>query len=218
MTTTEKPEQKKKANWTSGVIVLLVFLLAVETGGILYYVFQKEQVQKTAQTQLLRGEQAVSPMPWFHHRYYRTQPGWGSFWEEPFSALEQMQQRMNRLFGSMQEPGWGGMYVPTIDLEETDNAYVVRADLPGLKKDKINVSVQNNLLTIQGVRSREAESKDEDRGYYSRERSYGSFTRTVTLPGLVDEANIKAKYADGVLTITLPKEAGAEAKGKIPVE
>lgn len=216
--TTEKPEQKKKANWTSGVIVLLVFLLAVETGGILYYVFQQEKAQKTAQIGQLQSQGTVSPMPWFYHRYYRPHPGWGSYWEEPFSVLEQMQQRMNRLFGSTQERGWGAMYVPTVDLEESDDAYIVRADLPGLKKDKINVSVQNNLLTIQGVRSREAESKDEDRGYYSRERSYGSFTRTVSLPGPVDEMNVKAKYADGVLTITLPKVAGAETKGKIPVE
>ena len=92
-----------------------------------------------------------------------------------------------------------------MDLEETESGYIVRVDLPGLEKDKIEISVRNTLLTVKGTRISETKSADSSRGYYSHERNYGSFARTLTLPSPVNEARVKAEYKDGVLTIFLPK-------------
>jgi HSP20 family protein len=108
-------------------------------------------------------------------------------------------------------------FSPAIDLQETENAYIVRGDLPGLEKDKINLTVQNGMLTIEGVRQTSSATEDESRGYYAQERSYGSYARTITLPGPVDDSRITADYKDGVLTITLPKAAGGTTAQKVPV-
>ncbi|HTL47556.1 MAG TPA: Hsp20/alpha crystallin family protein [Verrucomicrobiae bacterium] len=101
-------------------------------------------------------------------------------------------------------------FMPTADMEEKDNLYIVKVDLPGLDKDQINITVRDGLLTIEGVRKSESESKDDKTGFYSQERSYGSFSRSLPLPGPVDDAGIKADYANGVLTIQLPKKPGTE--------
>ena len=94
-------------------------------------------------------------------------------------------------------------------LEEKDK-YVVKADLPGMKKEDIEVSVTQNMLTIKGERKIEEERKDE--GYYYCERRYGSFVRSIALPGSVEVDKIKATYKDGVLTVELPK--AEEEKGR----
>ncbi|MBU9889794.1 MAG: Hsp20/alpha crystallin family protein, partial [Candidatus Omnitrophica bacterium] len=103
-------------------------------------------------------------------------------------------------------------------LEETADAYILRSDLPGLDKDKIGVTVRDNIVTLKGVRETSAESQDEKKGFYSQERSYGSFSRSLNLPGPVDESNISATYKNGVLTVTLPKLVGAKNGQKVPVQ
>lgn len=101
-----------------------------------------------------------------------------------------------------------------IELFEKDDKYVVRAELPGMKLEDIDVSVSENDLTIKGERKLDEEVKERD--YYYREHGYGTFCRTVSLPSTVDEKKIEATYDSGILQVTIPKSAAAKPK-KIPV-
>lgn len=110
----------------------------------------------------------------------------------------------DRFFGRRREeptasPGWS----PQADLTETDEAYTIRLDVPGVTKDNINVNLQGNSLTISGERSGDWSAEGEER--VRVERVFGTFNRTFTLPEAVDHENIEASYDDGVLTITVPK-------------
>ncbi|WP_374033619.1 Hsp20/alpha crystallin family protein [Bdellovibrio bacteriovorus] len=97
-------------------------------------------------------------------------------------------------------------FSPSVDVEEKDNAYLVSADLPGMKKEDIKVELNDNILTISGERTRETKSE----GHYS-ERSYGRFQRSFTLPVKVLTEKIEAHFEDGVLHLTLPKSEGARS-------
>ncbi len=138
-------------------------------------------------------------------------------WDEFDASMQQMSSFMRHAFnfGSTvfkNFPNTGGFdFTPAIDLAETAGAYVITSDLPGLEKDKIELTVKDNVLTIQGVREVIHETSDEQTGFVSQERSSGSFYRSITLPGAVDETKIKATYQNGVLTITLPKATAAES-------
>lgn len=91
------------------------------------------------------------------------------------------------------------------DIKDIGSVYELSADLPGFKKEDINIDINNNTLTISAERKSEKEEKNDEGNYIRRERSYGSFSRSFDLSGIEAE-NIKAKYTDGVLTITLPKQ------------
>ncbi len=101
-------------------------------------------------------------------------------------------------------------FTPDIDMSETDKDYRVTAELPGLSKDDVQISLDEGVLTISG--EKREEKKEEKENYWRMERSYGSFVRRVPLPSGVNEDAIEASFKDGVLTITLPKTE--EAKGK----
>ena len=109
-------------------------------------------------------------------------------------------------------------FTPAVDIEETDNAYIVEGDLPGLDKNKIDITVRNNLLTIRGVREVSTDTQDNSKGYFSQERSYGSFSRSLALPGPVDESRVTAEYKNGVIKITLPKLAQDKELQKVQVK
>jgi HSP20 family protein len=94
-------------------------------------------------------------------------------------------------------------FVPRFEVKETKDALVVKADLPGVKTEDLDVSVQGNVLTISGKREQEKRTTEEQ--YHMVERSYGAFTRSFTLPEGVDSKNLDAELKDGVLTLTLPK-------------
>ncbi len=101
-------------------------------------------------------------------------------------------------------------WLPAVDIYESDEAFVATADLPGLKKDDIDVSIENNVLTVSGERKFE---KSDDEGTFRRvERSYGTFRRSFTLPRGVDPSKVEAKFEDGVLTLTLPKSEMAKSR------
>jgi len=102
--------------------------------------------------------------------------------------------------------GW----VPGIEMYEKADKVVVRAELPGMKKDEIHVSVVGNTLTISGERKAEAEVKEED--YYRCELCYGKFSRSISLPAGVDTGRVDASYENGILEITLPKAEAAKPK------
>jgi HSP20 family protein len=98
---------------------------------------------------------------------------------------------------------------------EKDDKFVVRAELPGMKREEIDVSVVGNTLTISGERKAETEVKDED--YYRCELCYGKFSRSIGLPSAVDPTKVEAEYENGILEITLPKVEAAKPK-KISVK
>lgn len=101
-------------------------------------------------------------------------------------------------------------WVPAIDIFETDQGFVATADLPGLKKDEIDVSIEDNVLTVSGERKFE---DDKDNGTFRRvERSYGSFRRSFTLPRGVEAGKVEAKFEDGVLTLRIPKSEMAKSR------
>ena len=110
---------------------------------------------------------------------------------------------------------WGGMsssldFVPHFDVNETKDAYVINADLPGVKDEELDVSLSGNLLTIRG--KREEEHREEGESYYTLERSHGSFARSFTMPDGVDAENVTADLKQGVLTLRIPKEPEAQPK------
>ena len=134
----------------------------------------------------------------------------------PFSNdLSDIQTQMNRLFDSfMGQPGTSEslerVWAPAADMYETKNEVVVTAELPGLTEKDIHVSITGDQLTIQG--ERRGESDVQDASHYRRERWFGKFVRTFSLPVPVDTGQIKATYRDGVLTVKLPKSEEIKAK------
>jgi HSP20 family protein len=105
-------------------------------------------------------------------------------------------------------------FAPAFEVKETKESFVFKADLPGIKDADLEVNVAGNRLTVSG--KREAEKEEKEDTYYTYERSYGSFTRTFTLPPEVDTAHVKAELKAGELTIVVPKTPAAVAK-KIPI-
>lgn len=108
----------------------------------------------------------------------------------------------------------GQTLAPAFDVKETKDAFVFKADVPGIKEQDLEVDVAGNRLTISGKREEEKEDKNET--FYTYERSYGSFCRAFTLPGHADTAHVKAEIKNGELTVVVPKTAAAVAK-RIPV-
>lgn len=106
----------------------------------------------------------------------------------------------------------GEEWLPDIDVFEREGKIVVRADLPGMKREDIQVSVEGDMLTIRGHREQEKEVKEED--YYCCERSTGEFSRTMRLPEGVGVEVVEAKYEDGLLEVTIPRPAAPERKAK----
>jgi HSP20 family protein len=129
---------------------------------------------------------------------------------DPWRNISTLQDRINRLFwDAFPEPrreedevGLGAWY-PSVDIHESDEAIIVQAELPGLKKEDISIEVKENLLTLRGERAEDKETKEEN--YYRRERSFGKFHRSFTLPAAVDSEKIVATYKAGVLEVKIPK-------------
>lgn len=157
-------------------------------------------------------------IPWRRHATVAT-PGHG---EHPFLTL---QRQMNRLFDESlgdvwgEGPGWpmGGALMqrlpfesPRVDIAETDSAVLVTADLPGLDEQDVQVSLDENLLTIHG--EKKAEREEQKKNYHLMERSYGAFQRAVPVPAGIDRKKIKASFKNGVLHITLPKLPETQAR------
>ena len=126
---------------------------------------------------------------------------------DPLREFAAMQDRMNRLFGNVylrdEDTAFRGNWTPPVDIFETEtHDLVVRAELPGMAREDIEVSVENSTLVIKGEKKFDAEVKDES--YRRIERTYGAFHRSFTLPNTVDSNRVSAEYKHGVLTVTLP--------------
>lgn len=130
------------------------------------------------------------------------------FWKD-FNALS---GRFNRLFDLPREEASDslGAWSPAVDIYDRGNDVVIHAEIPGMNKEDIDVRVENNVLTIRGQKERKGEVKEE--GYFRTERTYGSFSRSFSLPTTVDVTKISAEYKDGVLTLNVPKAEEAKAR------
>ncbi len=133
---------------------------------------------------------------------------------DPFREMVSLRDELDRLFDSVfgRLPRERGetYWAPPMDIEETDDAVIVRAELPGMSKDDIKISLSGDTLTISGERKQESEKKGKT--YYRIERAYGKFQRTVTLPTEVEGDKAKATYRAGVLELVLPKSEKSKAK------
>ncbi len=135
---------------------------------------------------------------------------------DPFRDLNTLQDRMNRLFEEANrgwkadEPSSTTSWSPAVDIYETDADIIVKAEVPGMDQKHIDLSLENNVLTLKGNRQFDKEAKDEN--YHRIERAYGGFSRSFSIPAVVDEAMIRADYNEGVLTIVLPKTQKAKPK------
>ena len=131
---------------------------------------------------------------------------------EPARELASMEvDRLNRMFSDFYEENFSRAWVPPVDIYETDGHEVVlKAELPDMKREDINVTFENGVLTLRGERKFEQETKKEN--FQRNERRHGSFSRSFTLPNTVDAGRISASYKDGVLTIRLPQREEARPK------
>ncbi len=137
---------------------------------------------------------------------------------DPFRELEEMSDRLNRVFtrpavrtnGNGKEQLTVADWMPIVDISETDGEYLIKAELPEVKKEDVKVTVENGVLTLQGERRQEKDEKGKK--YHRVERSYGSFVRSFTLPESIDESGVKAEYKDGVLNLHLPKSEKVKPK------
>jgi HSP20 family protein len=128
-----------------------------------------------------------------------------------------MQREINRMFdkffhgGTVDDGSFGtSLWTPAVDVAEHDDAYQVKVEIPGVSKDDVKITMQDNILTIRGEKKQEKESKRSNS--HRVERSYGSFQRSFTLPTSVKHDKIEASYKDGILTIAVPKAEEAKPK------
>jgi HSP20 family protein len=148
--------------------------------------------------------------------------------QNPFAMMRQMSREMDQLMDSFFERGFGSLlreagsrdddwesrtlWTPRIDVQQRNDAVVVRADLPGVRKEDVQVEVEDDALVISGQRREEREEGGDDQGYRLVERSYGSFYRSVPLPQGANPDEIEAAMRDGVLTVTLPVPEAARPR------
>ncbi len=184
------------------IAVLILFLaLLIET----IYLINRPNNFKSTETGTISKRALQEPPKWTFAE---------SAFEDPFQEMEKMvrlfRESMNR---SMMDENLGMpvsrpvdymAFEPNLDIQEMGNEYVIKMDIPGMEKDKINVEVTDQLLTISG--ERKVENTEEKEGsYYKMERSFGSFLRTIPLPADADSEQMSANYANGVMTIKMPK-------------
>ena len=126
---------------------------------------------------------------------------------QPYRLSEQFQGELDRLMNATPRnaPDRSGRWTPAFDVLENEVGYLLRADLPGVERGNIDISLENSILTIKG--ERKPEHTGDSRGYRRRERRHGQFLRQYTLPDSVDSAGISARMSNGVLEISIPKQA-----------
>ncbi len=135
---------------------------------------------------------------------------------DPFRELRGLQDEMNRLFMTSlprtisQEEMASGGWSPCVDIFESENEIVLEAELPGMKREDFEVSIENNVITLKG--ERHFEKKEEGDNYHRVERSYGAFTRSFSLPRTVSAEETSADFKNGILRVSLPKKEEAKSR------
>jgi len=130
----------------------------------------------------------------------------------PFNDIDNIGREMSRFFDYIPSRLFGGVSTPRVDVYQTQNDVVVKAEIPGVSKEDLNVYIDENSIRLSGQTKKEEELKDEN--IYRMERHYGSFSRTIPLPVEVKSEQAKAEYKDGILTITIPKVEPSKPKGR----
>ena len=130
------------------------------------------------------------------------------FFDDFFTMMETPSRNQRSWFD-------GGRWAPAVDLVDKQDKLLAKVELPGVDKKDVKLSLNNNILTIQGEMNKEEETKNED--YYYRERAYGTYSRNISLPTEIDKEKIKAKFKNGILEITMPKKPEVKPK-EITVE
>lgn len=148
----------------------------------------------------------------------------------PVSPMQQLHREIDRLFDNVFQgfglhaplkphwtSDWPGMLKPALDIQETDKQYQITIEVPGVDEKDIEITLDNDILTVRGEKRQEQEKKEGS--FHRVERSYGSFQRSLNLPGNADQESVKAAYSNGVLTITIGKrEVSAPRQGRsIPI-
>jgi HSP20 family protein len=130
---------------------------------------------------------------------------------DPFAELRRLQDEMLQLFdSSLARRPFNGVFSPAVDVSEDKDNVIVKADLPGLTKDDVEITLQDNVLTLRGEKKQQTERKEEN--FYRMERVHGTFSRSFELPVAVNANKVAATFKDGVLHITLPKAEEAKPK------
>lgn len=135
---------------------------------------------------------------------------------DPFRELRGLQNEMNRVFSGIVPTGWDNeegfatSWTPRVNIFENKDSLVLEAELPGMSRDDFDLSIENNVVTLKG--ERRFEKKDEGDNYHRIERSYGSFTRSFTLPSTVSSENVKAEFNNGVLNVSFAKREETKAR------
>ncbi len=135
---------------------------------------------------------------------------------DPFRDLRSLQDEVNRLFSTNLSRAFGdegiarGAWNPSVDIYENKDQIVLEAELPGMKREDFDLSIENNVITLRG--ERRFEKKDEGDNYHRVERAYGSFTRSFTLPQTVQADSVTADYGSGVLRVVMPKREEVKAR------
>jgi HSP20 family protein len=145
----------------------------------------------------------------------------GALWRPGSAVFGTLQREIDRLFEDFSRfgltPQRTADLVPNIDVNETDQAFEITVEMPGLRREDVEISLDNDVLTIRGEKKFEAEKEDEKGRAHITERAYGTFFRAIQLPTHVDPSAVQATMADGVLKITIPKPAQSESR-KIEVK
>ena len=196
----------KKINWLAILSVILGLLLITQTVGLVYFLSSKNK--KPTPTESVEYVKPASPVHWGlsrparqnQHRTASPLANQNAAYalQDPSSVFEAMQEDMGQMMNgfmaglpsmlSQMNQHMGIDSMPLVDMSEKDNSYIVRVDVPGLNKDKIEITVRGEILNIQGVR--ETTNQEQTDSYFTQERSYGSFSRSLRLPGPVDDANV----------------------------
>jgi len=137
-------------------------------------------------------------------------------WNDPFRELASLQNRLNRAFDTLPGPARNdeelltGAWAPPVDILETKEKTVLKAELPGFDEDQIHLHFEDGILSLEGERKFEKENAEEN--YHRVERSYGKFARSFTIPSNVDNEKITAAFQNGILTVELPKREETKPK------
>ena len=135
---------------------------------------------------------------------------------QPMREMVTLRDAMDRLFDeAFTRPwgaldGWRGIAAPSVDMFETENDVVIKASVPGLKADDVQINVTGEMLTLKGETKETTE--ENEKSYHMREQRYGAFERSISLPTLVTPEKAKAEFEDGILTVTLPKAEEVKPK------
>ena len=222
---TDETEPKKRLRSSGGLLVFSIIALLL-AGAIGYQVYETRKLSQQVASMTSRmdagdseADSLINTAPPMPHSL-PTGPSSGDALDldhwDPRAELQRMQREMNQLFGTSfsrfhTNPQLGTLFdsrtfTPSIDVEETQDAYLIRVDVPGASESDISVEVEGNVLRIRGETNHEDEGSESSGQIVRKERFEGHFERAIALSSAVDSTKMTSQYENGVLTITLPKE------------